>query len=282
MAAKQTTQLCYQVNGGTCRNKVSASSYYICAAGHGAIKGMGRDEIATQLSVEAIRKMGRDAQCELAKNPSIDHEIAQALFDTGGTWVKRNLAKNPSIGIDIARKLFETRLIVVWVELAKNPSIDHDIAQALFDIRLDLRHILVKNPSIDHEIAQALFDMGEVYRSVLAKNPSIDRDMAVQLAKSGCAPVGYLKNKSINDLCNTENLSLLNSYPMAFGEAYLERLLNVKDRIEINEMKAILAYSYSTYEKAANNKYLARKYKDRVMGKYPNDEEIKILISQDS
>ena len=329
MAAKQTTQLCYQVNGGTCRNKVSASSYYICAAGHGAIKGMGRDEIATQLSVEAIRKMGRDAQCELAKNPSIDHDIAQALFDIGNEWVKRHLATNPSIDREMIQALFDTG--DGWVKrslatnpsidremiqalfdtgdedtkynLARNPSIDRDIAQALFDIgnkwtRYNLatnpsidRDIaqalfatrdediwsgLARNPSIDRGMAQALFDMeGWAIRRNLATNPSIDRDMVIALAKDGHAPIGYLKNKSITELCERENISLINEYPKEFGQAYLDHLLGSDE--DLDQIKALLCYSYDCYRKASGGN--PKGYRERILAKYPNDEEVKILLS---
>ena len=201
MATKQPTQLCYQINGGTCRNKVSAKNYYVCAAGHRAVKGMGRDEIATQLSVEAIRKMGEVAQRELATNPSIDREMIQALFDTGDEDTKYNLARNPSI--------------------------DRDIAKALFDIGdRDIKYNLAKNPSIDRDIAQALFDTGGTWvKRNLATNPSIDREMAIALAKDGHTPSGYLKNKSITELYSGENISLINEYPKEFGQAYLDHLL---------------------------------------------------------
>ena len=355
MATKQTTQLCYQVNGGTCRNKVSAKNSYICAAGHRATKDMSRDEIATQLSVEAIRKMGRDAQCELATNPSIDREMIQALFDTGDYWIRRDLATNPSIDRDIQQALFDTEgwgirhdlatnpsidremiqaLFDIgddWIirALATNPSIDRDIAQALFDtenhwIRRDLaenpsidrdiqqalfntgdnwtrcnlatnpsidrdiaqalfdtgdewvRRHLATNPSIDHDIAQALFDAGDGQTELnLATNPSIDREMAITLAKDGHAPIGYLKNKSITELCARENISLINEHPKEFGEAYLDRLLRSDE--DLDQMKALLCYSYDCYRKGVS--YNPERYKELILAKYPNDEEIKILLS---
>ena len=199
MATKQPTQLCYQVNGGTCRNKVSAKNSYVCAAGHRTTKGVGRDEIATQLSVKAIRKMGRDAQCELATNPSIDRDMMQALFDIGDDWIRRDLATNPSI----------------------------------------------------------------------------DREMAITLAKDGHAPIGYLKNKSITELCARENISLINEHPKEFGEAYLDRLLRSDE--DLDQMKALLCYSYDSYRKGVS--YNPERYKELILAKYPNDEEIKILLS---
>ena len=305
MATKQTTQLCYQVNGGTCRNKVSASNNYVCAAGHRAVKGMGRDEIATQLSVEAIRKMGRDAQRAFIVNPSIDRDIQQALFDTGNEWVRRNLARNPSIDRemiqalfstgddrirrdlarnpsidrDIQQALFDTGGTWVKLNLARNPSIDRDIAQVLFDIGdRDIKCDLARNPSIDREMMQALFSTGDDrIRRDLARNPSIDREMAITLAKDGHAPTGYLENKSITELCNGENISLINEHPKEFGQAYLDHLLGSDE--DLDQMKTLLCYSYDCYRKADG--YNPEHYKGLILNKYPGDEEIKYLLSGD-
>ena len=201
MATKQTTQLCYQINGGTCRNKVSAKNYYVCAAGHRATKDTSRDEIATQFSAKAIRKIGWHAQRELATNPSIDRDIAQALF--------------------------ATRDKDIW--------------------------------------------------SGLATNPSIDREMAIKLAKDEHQPIGYLKNKSITELCARQNISLINEHPKEFGEAYLDHLLGSGE--DLDQMKALLCYSYDCYRKADG--YNPEHYKGLILDKYPGDEEIKYLLSGD-
>ena len=329
MATKQSTQLCYQVNGGTCQNKVSAKNYYVCAAGHRAVKGMGRDEIATQLPAEAIRKMGEVAQRELARNPSIDRDIAQALFDTGDTWVKRHLATNPSIDRDIQQALFDTEGWGIRCSLATNPSIDRGMAQALFDTEdEDIKYNLARNPSIDRGMAQALFDIGnkwtrynlatnpsidrdiaqalfatrdkdiwsglatnpsidrammqalfdtedERVRRNLATNPSIDREMAIKLAKDEHQPIGYLKNKSITELCERENISLLNEHPEEFGRAYMDYLLDLDENLE--EAKILICHSYDSYTKAGG--HIPEHYKELILAKYPNDEEVKILLS---
>ena len=222
MTTKQTTQLCYQVNGGYCRNKVSAKNYYVCAAGHAR-----RRKSLAQYSPQTISRMSKQAQRELARNPSIDRDMAQALFDTGDEWIRRNLATNPSI---------------------------------------------------DHDMAQALFSMGDKYAlRELAMNPSIDRDMAVALAKEGVPPTGYVRYKSVPGLLALESLSLISHYPRFFGEAYLDRLLNHphSDDNEDNT-KTLLLYAYDAYAKTEKNKSY---YKSRILDKYPDDEELKILLS---
>ena len=303
MATKQTTQLCYQINGGTCRNKVSAKNYYVCAAGHRAIENTGTDGAAIQLPVEAVAKMDKYAQRRLARNPSIDREMAQALFDIGNEWVKRNLAKNPSIDRDMMQALFDTGDYWIRRDLARNPSIDRDMMQALFATRgkgiwsglatnpsidrgmaqalsdigdRDIKCNLARNPSIDRDIQQALFNTGDgPTRCSLATNPSIDREMAITLAKDGHAPTGYLKNKSITELCEKENISLLNEHPKEFGEAYLDHLLRSDE--DLDQMKTLLCYSYDCYRKAVS--YNPERYKEQILEKYPNDKEVKILLS---
>ena len=251
MATKQSTQLCYQINGGTCRNKVSAKNSYICAAGHRAIKNMGRVGASAQLPIEAIHYMDEESRCNLARNPSITHDMAQALFDTEDEMTRRSLARNPSI--------------------------DRDMMQALFNTgEGKIRWNLATNPSIDREMMQALFDTGDEWvKRDLATNPSIDREMAIALAKDGHAPIGYLENKSITELCERENISLLNEHPKEFGRAYLDHLLKLDKNLE--EMKALLCYSYDCYRKAVSYSYEG--YKEQILAKYPNDEEIKILLS---
>ena len=299
MTTKQTTQLCYQVNGGYCRNKVSAKNYYVCAAGHAR-----RRKSLAQYSPQTISRMSKQAQRELAKNPSIDRDIqqalfdtgdigiqwelarnpgidrdmAQALFDTGDEWIRRNLATNPSIDHDMAQALYDTGEDRIRRNLAKNPSIDHDMAQALFATRdKGIWSGLATNPSIDRDIAQALFDMEDwVIRCNLAWNPSIDREMAIKLAKDEYRPIGYLENKSITEICNGENISLINDYPKEFGRAYLDHLLELDENLE--EMKALFCYSYNSYVKAGGEDYFTL-YKRKILEKYPGDEEIKYLLS---
>ena len=118
MATKQPTQLCYQVNGGTCRNKVSAKNSYICAAGHRAIENTGTDGAAIQLPVEAVAKMEKYAQRRLAMNPMIGADVAQALFDTEDERIRHNLARNPSIDREMMKVFFDTGDLEVMCNLA--------------------------------------------------------------------------------------------------------------------------------------------------------------------
>ena len=137
---------------------------------------------------------------------------------------------------------------------------------------------LANNPSIDQAMMQALFDAGDrEIKLNLASNPSIDREMAITLAKDDYQPIGYLENKSITELCNGENISLINDYPKEFGRAYLDHLLELDENLE--EMKVLLCYSYDCYRKAVS--YNPERYKGQILDKYPGDEEIKYLLSGD-
>ena len=279
MATKQTTQLCYQVNGGTCRNKVSAKNYYVCAAGH----GISLEASFSQITSNSTSKLAASTRLNLASARSITHGIAQTLFRDGDDYVKRELAKNPSIDRDIAQALFETEDLYTRCNLASNPSIDRDIQQALFETEnWTIRENLTTNPSIDRDIAQALFETENwTIRENLAMNPSIDRDIAIELTKEGHSPSGYLKNKSINELCKLDNLSLIDQFPKVFSQIYLSSLMYVKTQEEAT-VRALIVYSYNAYQKSNNIRGGYDYYRERILERYSGDEEIKILLSQDS
>ena len=295
MTTKQTTQLCYQVNGGTCRNKVSAKNGYICAAKHSARKlspvGMADEadkkpqyDLAKNPSIDvATQQTLFDAgiwgiRRELAANPSLDHDIAQALFDMADERIRRELAANPSVTSDIQQALFETKNKPIWGELSRNPSLDHAVARSLYDNERDLCLYLAMNPSIGQDTIQALFDDGgwETHRQ-LSRNPSIDREMAIRLASYGHLPTGYLKNKTLTQLCQPENLSLVDKYPKEFGQAYLDHLIGLDDAEITIEQQSLLVYSFCAYKETYRNDI--ETYKSRILNKYPNDEELKILLS---
>ena len=99
--------------------------------------------------------------------------------------------------------------------------------------------------------------------------------MAIALAKNGYRPIGYLKNKSITELCERENISLLNEHSKEFGQAYLDHLLGSDE--DLDQMKTLLCYSYDSYTKADG--YIPEHYKELILTKYSNDEEVKILLS---
>ena len=187
MAAKQTTQLCYQVNGGTCKNKVSAANFYVCAAGHRVVKDMGRVGASAQLPIEAIHYMDKESRCNLARNPSITHDMAQALFETEDERTRWELAENPSIDRDIQQALFNTKDAKTRYCLAKNPSIDRDIQQALFNTKnKDVWGSLAYNPSIDAGIAELLFmTKNRDVRELLAINRSIGETVIQALFDTG-------------------------------------------------------------------------------------------------
>ena len=101
--------------------------------------------------------------------------------------------------------------------------------------------------------------------------------MAIALAKNGYAPSGYLENKSISELYKGENISLINKYPKEFGRAYMDYLLDLDENLE--EAKILICHSYDSYTKAGG--YIPEYYKEQILAKYPNDEEIKYLLSGD-
>ena len=323
MATKQTTQLCYQVNGGTCRNKVSASNNYVCAARHRRTPNLGSPNANKPIGANIATPQNSDLELSaivpseetlfdfedeetkrnLALDPSIDEETMWALFGCGDGWIRYNLAMNPSIsrgisqalfGVDdrvirnklaknpsidegIQQALFDLGELSIWEHLAENPSLDRKIMQAIYELRSqDPKYKLAKNPSIDIELARALYNLDDdSIKYWLAKNPSIDREMAVALAEDGQIPSGYLANKSIEELSQLENLSLLDTHSFSFGRAYLQRLLT-EDHLDA---KLLIVYSYTKYKTSSQSEIYIDLYEEQILKKYPGDEELKILLS---
>ena len=311
MATKQSTQLCYQVNGGTCQNKVSASNYYVCAAGHSKKKKS--PSLKATLDPNSIASMSKNAKLQIARDPISDPSISQALLDSGDVGIQRDLAWNPSIDVDTQEALFRIGDSSIANNLARNPSIDHGIAYKLLEMRegnvratlalnpalkidmlrslynlgeLAILRNLATNPSIDRDMAMSLFDIGDQVSSLkynLSLNPSIDRDIAIKLAQEEHAPVGYFRNKPIEELLKAENLSLINQFPNIFSKMYLDRILEIVktdgaggDPLDV--LKATLLHSYFVFTEAGATNYQINLYKEKILNCYENDEEVKYLL----
>ncbi len=266
------SKLCFEVNGGDCKNKVSAQNGYICAAGHS--KRAARSAIS-------ISKMNHYQKAELGKitqNKTTQWE----LFHFKDINVQPYLAQNPSIDNDLQWELFHTADIDVQYRLAQNPSIKKDLQWELFHTAdWTVLHGLAQNPSIKEELQWELFHTADwAVLARLAQIPSISRELAIELAKLDEFPYGYAKDKPLAELIQPENLALLNQYPRAFGRPYLDRLLDYPQE-EKEESKALALHSYFIYEKGDRGEH-TRYYKDKILERYPNDQEIILILSSES
>ena len=215
MATKQPTQLCYQVNGGTCRNKVSKEKGYVCSAGHRP----GANQVAP-IAIASIQQVP----------PKVD------------------LSK-----MKVAEKL----------ELAKNESLNEDIQRILAE------------------------DKDKDVRRALAENPSLTLPVSIALAEQGYAPYGFARSKSTEELWAHKNLIMTGDYQSQFGEAFLNRLVNLnytkpEDKIgQLAEQRKLLIllafYKYAGAEGEGKNEISG--YRDKILNIFPDDQEIAYLIS---
>ncbi len=238
------SKLCFEVNGGSCKHKVSARNGFVCAAGH----GKGNDAARPTIS---ISKMSQDERLELARVVK-GEAIQWEMFHTRNSLVRQRLAGNPSIGEAIQWEMFRAGDESVQFELIQNPSIGEDLQWEIF-----------------HTTSGSS-------RFWLAHNPSVSRELAIELAKVGQAPFGYLKNKPIAELMQPENLALLNQYPKAFSHAYLRQLLSPPQE-DREESKTLILHSYLVYEKSGGGSQ--GYYKDKILERYAGDQEVALILS---
>ena len=284
MATKQTTQLCYQVNGGTCRNKVSAKNSYICAAGHPHLDAnKGAQNFTPPLADwNSVPKRHQIAMSATDRNVQLD------IVKSNVRGVISSMALNRALDQEVIELLLETKYIDVYRNLATNPSIDRETQQTLCaSDDLEVKSNLASNKATDPLLLLRLAKENEFQISyLLATNPSINRETAVELAKQDfyLCPTGYLANKSITELCMAENISLIDKYPEAFGGAYLDVLLKrAQQKEEVEEIMPLLLHSYYLYAKG--DKHLVPggsiRYKEAILSLAMGNEEIKYLLDKD-
>ena len=319
MATKQPTQLCYQVNGGTCRNKVSKEKGYVCSAGHRP----GANQVAP-IAIASIQqvppkvdlsKMKVAEKLELAKNESLTEDMQRILAEDKDKDVRRALAENPSLVEDLQVRLAKDKYSYVREALAWNPSLIEDLQKRLAkDKDVYVRQALAWNPSLVEELQKRLAEDKDVYvrralawnpslveelqkrlaedkdkdvRRALAENPSLTLPVSIALAEQGYAPYGFARSKSTEELWAHKNLIMTGDYQSQFGEAFLNRLVNLnytkpEDKIgQLAEQRKLLIllafYKYAGAEGEGKNEISG--YRDKILNIFPDDQEIAYLIS---
>ena len=293
MATKQPTQLCYQVNGGTCRNKVSKEKGYVCSAGHRP----GANQVAP-IAIASIQqvppkvdlsKMKVAEKLELAKNESLNEDIQRILAEDKDKDVRRALAENPSLIEDLQLRLAKDKYSYVREALAWNPSLIEYLQKRLAkDKDVYVRQALAWNPSLVEELQKRLAeDKDKDVRRALAENPSLTLPVSIALAEQGYAPYGFARSKSTEELWAHKNLIMTGDYQSQFGEAFLNRLVNLnytkpEDKIgQLAEQRKLLIllafYKYAGAEGEGKNEISG--YRDKILNIFPDDQEIAYLIS---
>lgn len=309
---------CYQVNGGTCKNKVSERNNYLCAAGHFPSKGIATktSSIDGALSLD-IRSMDSASRRKLASTVGQDEETQMQLIKYGSHAVREKLASNPSVTKNAQLLLLELDNGYLSYLLSKNPAIDETVQTQIYKKEAMVGGIiesnLAQNPNLSRDLAIKIFTTGsydsalsitkssslaEIHKlaledpslaNALSFNESIGRDIAAQLAEVKVVPYGFARDKPVQDLISDrENIALLNSYPYELGIAYLDRLINYPkpaDSKEANASATKLAIGYALTkvgecrDKSKRHYETFAKYKILVTELYPDDEEFELLIS---
>ncbi len=266
------SQLCSEINGGSCKNKVSARNGYVCAAGHsdGSTANIARPTIP-------ISNMGQQDKEDLVTSTE-DKSLQLELFRTKERYVQEWLAENPSIDDDLQWKLFRSKELRVLISLAMNPSVVPDLQWELFNTGDEtVMLVLARWKSTIEEIQLALLrNEVEKVTGYLAENCFLAREAAAELAKKSITPSGYTRNKPLAELIQPESLALLGQYPGPLGRAYLTRLL-YSPREDKEESKALTLHSYLVYEKSGG--IHVGHYKNEILNRYVGDQEVELILS---
>ena len=317
MATKQTTQLCYQINGGSCKNKVSAANFYICAAGHDGRPASPAQESNSKLNngVQDKHKLAVREKVEIAKstsdyeiqekllhdknekvivalseNETLSPEVAMALAKIGFWGIIHNLAKNKSIPLAVQQMIFEKRhLDSALLKLATNPSLDVELQKKFYESGISMYRISVgRNPSLDVELQKKFYESGKEGMALLANHWNLSCEYAEGLLEKGIEPDSFLNQKSLSEILDPQFLSLANKYPQAVSKAYLERLLfHSQDEDPSNQnVKALILHNYFLYLEhvphvSSYNQHErnAEKFKKEILEKYAEDQEMIYLLT---
>lgn len=304
-------KFCYQVNGGTCRNKVSAKNQFVCAAKHGRKEGslvrkveiieieqttpsMTPSEAAdTPLSSTAITPRPLSSMSifdleELAYDPSLGQEEQDQLVELGqkqgDNMILYALASNPSATLSTQRKILDTQLEDEIASLASNPNIDLSIQEVLMNHESKLvRMRLAKNGALtDVEKQRKLSEDLYLVQCNLGANPSLDASIAVKLTQQGHVPIsGYAANKTIKELSTPSNLSLLREHPLAFSKSYLDRIVKCPiEPSEIETARALALYAYGLFKEHSDHHDAVVDYRSRILDVFEDDQEVAYLLDQ--
>ena len=214
MTTKQPTQLCYQVNGGTCRNKVSAKNGYICAVGHRGRQDYSAaqinvsepsDKISLASSLDTpshlLKKLANDrsitVKIALASNAAISLDIQTSLSKDLNERVRTNLLKNPNIASDIEVELCangseEMRLIAA----AKEGLAEETQLFLLKDSSTGIARALATNTSISTAAQNLLIERYDDHMVLqrLAQNTHISEESQLKLLDKDISVVSFLVN----------------------------------------------------------------------------------------
>lgn len=271
----KTTLLCYQVNKGNCRNKVSRENKFICAAGHG--KG-GRyyfapddnpNAMITSLMSPDGQRQGRFALSaleereELAASVGLSRSQQLQLAEDTSEWVRLSLSKNVAVSEESQFLLARDNNLWVRVNLAWNPNLSPSVRDVL---RKD------SNPTVQMAISKR----AEAEAKVRSEADVIDID---KIGKS--ASESHPQGKSILDQVNLEDFFLEQSLVIKNDKELAEKFLNQLIGMANNNMvkghkqiKAALVYAFSSYAEGSSPLQDKKLYLDKIMQSFPQDNEL--------
>jgi hypothetical protein len=168
---------------------------------------------------------------------------------------KENLAEKYSTPPEILDLLAKEKSIIVLRNVASNIS---------------------TKPSTLETLAES---NDKIVKFAVANNPSASRDTFIKLAQRAISPNGFTKKKTIDELIH--ELDLADQYPNTFGNAYLFRLLELRqpDDQWHKKVKLLIGYCYRQYSNSeGRDDWQASKYMEKIRSLYPDDQELAEMV----
>lgn len=259
---------CSDINGGTCKNKVSELNGYICSAGHRF--NMSKFEPDARLRLH------------LARNSMIPPDNFPLLVEDKYMTVRASVAQNPSLPEELQVAMAKKNDSYLSTYLAGNEGLCHEAQDILFQNQdINALYALAKNPCLEEDVAVRIASLKNKNVTMrLAQNPNISYKVAIEVLEQGEEPIFYFF-KPAKELCQPQNLKLLNDYPNIVPGSYLTALTppHTPDDFERNRENVIpvLLFSYAEYVKTDKRGSLA--FKEKIFEMLKDDEEAISLLN---
>lgn len=182
------TKMCYEVHGGTCKNKVSEANGFICSANH--------HQNSTKLLHQDVL---------LASSPSSSPRLLDALVKTPNQHqtIKIKVIENPNAMIGTIGHLLCDNDAYVRAYVAHSPRLPYKLQEsAMFDPSPVVRGALASNVNLDMRCLLVLANDEEAcVRAKLAANRKLPTATGRELARDSEAEVRLaLSASSFSDL----------------------------------------------------------------------------------
>ena len=290
------TTFCYSIRGGTCKNLVSASNNYICAAGHGVVAEtraidsnmlkqakspilQERIELASSsyAPAEVIGSMVKDlsnkVRAAALQNPNCPKEAVFSCRNDQEESIRRAVAKSMHCDEALCEQYLKDEDPLVRLNAISNPNVGLAHLQRYASSGSEAeKSAVASNPNCPPDLQMALSSNPSLaIRQALVDNPSACPEALFAIMNSG-------DKRLIAQIPNDKPIATLaRIFPMLPEEAHeptLERLIEIKNNTllrggEVDLHRALTVACYEKMDQKTKSAML-----EKVMTMYQNDQDV--------